>query len=261
MPIPYPSFRALSFDIYGTLIDWESGLYTSLLPLLSHLPPTSPLHPSSPTSRARALALYNQHELAIQAATPTLPYTAVVSQCYVLIAASLGLSSAAPAASAAAFAHGIGAWPAFPDTVAAMQALGRRYQLIALSNVDAASFAATRAGPLAGVRFDAVYVAEDIGSYKPDLRNFAYLVEHARRDLGVSKAQILHVAQSLGHDHVPAKEFGLAPGVWVARSGGEAGMGGRLEEVRGRVELGEVVGSLGELTEVVEKAWGEVGEE
>ncbi len=93
---------------------------------------------------------------------------------------------------------------AFPDTVPALQTLKKYYKLVILSNIDNESIARTVSGPLKGVDFDAVYTAENIGSYKPDLKNFRYLVENVK-ELGVEKGEILHTAQSLTHDCVPAK--------------------------------------------------------
>ena len=138
-----------------------------------------------------------------------------------------------------------------------MQKLSKQYKLVVLSNVDKASFSRTLSGPLAGVKFDAIYTAEDIGSYKPDVKNFAYLVEHAEKDFGVRKDEILKVAQSLYHDHVPAKAFGLRPSVWIERrpGGEEALMGSRLEDLNEQVDLAATFKSLGELVEVVEKAF------
>ena len=102
-----------------------------------------------------------------------------------------------------------------------MKRLSKYYKLVPLSNVDKASFAKTCKGPLNGVPFWRVYVAEEIGSYKPDLRNFEYLVEHAKSDSqsegeeGVEKEEICMVAQSLFHDHRPAKKMGLSS-AWVS---------------------------------------------
>ncbi len=114
------------------------------------------------------------------------------------------------------FGESVPLWPAFPDSAAALRDLGSRYRLVILSNVDRASFAAS--GALLGAAFDAVYTAEDIGSYKPDPRNFRYLLDHLEADFEVGPGQVLHVAQSLYHDHVPALSFGLAT-AWIDRQG------------------------------------------
>ena len=98
-----------------------------------------------------------------------------------------------------AFGHSVPEWPAFADTAAALQYLKRHYRLVILSNVDRASFAASNLR--LGVSFDAICTAQDIGSYKPDARNFRYLIEAVGR-LGIEPRGILHTAQSLFHDHV-----------------------------------------------------------
>jgi len=252
------SYKLLSFDIYGTLIDWETGIYTSLLPLLSRLPVSSPHHPNTHNliqTRNFILTEYTKLEQSIQKAEPTLTYPLVLTKIYTQLAASLSVPITSE--EAGAFGSSIGNWPAFPDTVIAMQKLSKQYKLVVLSNVDKASFSRTLSGPLAGVKFDAIYTAEDIGSYKPDVKNFAYLVEHAEKDFGVRKDEILKVAQSLYHDHVPAKAFGLRPSVWIERrpGGEEALMGSRLEDLNEQVDLAATFKSLGELVEVVEKAF------
>jgi 2-haloalkanoic acid dehalogenase type II len=119
------------------------------------------------------------------------------------------------------FGASIGDWPAFPDTVAALHALKERYRLVILSNVDRVSFRATQ--QRLGVPFDAVYTAQDVGSYKPDPCNFAYLIGRLAED-GFQKSDVLHVAQSLYHDHAPANSIGLAS-AWIDRRHGATGWG------------------------------------
>ncbi len=252
-------YKLLSFDIYATLIDWEVGMYSALTPLVSQLPSTSRYHGKSvEESRKLVLGVYATHERALQAERPQLLYNNLLSEVYKRLAQDLGVS--ATDSDAAAFGASVGSYPSFPDTVAAMRALGQHYRLVALSNVDNDNFGRTLAGPLKGVEFDAIYTAEDIGSYKPDLKNFRYLVENVERQFSVKKEEILHTAQSLTHDHVPAKEIGLRPGVWISRAGGEgkgSAMGGNLEvlEREGKVQLGATYGTLGEMAEAVEIAF------
>jgi 2-haloalkanoic acid dehalogenase type II len=112
-------------------------------------------------------------------------------------------------------------WPAFADSAATLTALSQRFKLIILSNVDRASFAASNAR--LGVRFSAVITAQDVGSYKPSQRNFESLLAEASR-LGVEDGKLLHVAQSLFHDHVPARQAGL-PTAWINRRKGRPGWG------------------------------------
>ena len=120
-----------------------------------------------------------------------------------------------------AFGASIQDWPAFPDSAEALGYLKQHYQLVILSNVDRASFA--HSNQKLGVEFDAVYTAEDIGSYKPDPRNFEYMLARLAAR-GIAREQILHTAESLYHDHVPAKRFGLAT-CWIHRRAGKAGHG------------------------------------
>lgn len=125
-------------------------------------------------------------------------------------------------------------------------------RLAPLSNVDNASFSRTLSGPLADVHFSAIYTAQDVGSYKPDHRNFEYLVSHAEKDFGIKKDEIWHIAQSLHHDHVPATEMGFEPGVWVDRSGAMGEVSGELKE---KARYGWKVSTLGELADIVEEAF------
>jgi 2-haloalkanoic acid dehalogenase type II len=252
-------YKLLSFDIYGTLIDWESGIFEALLPLLSKLPQSHPHHPDQNTvaeNRSFILTEYTNFELAIQKEHPTLSYSKILATAYERLATKLQVPFTA--AEAEGFGSTIGKWPAFPDTVAAMQELGRRYKLVVLSNVDRASFSRTLAGPLNGVKFDGIYTAEDIGSYKPDLRNFQYMVEHAEKDFGVKKDEILKVAQSIKHDHRPAKKFGLRPSVWIKRSGDNAAMGGKFDDFKDQVQLAASFETLGDLAAAVKKGFGDV---
>jgi 2-haloalkanoic acid dehalogenase type II len=259
MPFDLTQYKLLSFDIYGTLIDWESGIFTALTPLVSQLPSSSPYISSSPAeTRKLLLRAFSAHERALQAEQPKLPYNQLLTETYTRLATTLGVEASDE--DARKFGQSVGSYPAFPDTVAAMQELGKHYKLVALSNIDNTSFARTLSGPLNGVRFDAIYMAEDIGSYKPSLENFEYLIKVAREAFGVRKEEILHVAQSLTHDHVPAKEIGLSPGVWIARGGADgkgSAIGGEYEALKGegRIELGAVYSTLGEMAEDVERAF------
>ncbi|KAI9877725.1 MAG: hypothetical protein M1830_003000 [Pleopsidium flavum] len=220
------SFKLLSFDIYGTLIDWETGITTALRPLTSRLPSSNPLK----TNHLALGQAFNKTETAIQREQPDDDDD-----------------------EATTFAASIGSWPAFPDTVAAMQTLAKHYKLVPLSNVDRASFSKTLAGPLQGVRFDAVYTAQDIGSYKPSVKNFEYLLQHAGEEFGVGKDEVLHVAQSLTHDVVPSGEVGLAS-CWIARGeDGVSGMGGDLGELEGKANFMWRFPDLGALAEEVGK--------
>jgi 2-haloacid dehalogenase len=196
-------FKALTFDCYGTLIDWESGLYTALQPLLQKGGVT--------LKRDEVLAAFAGHETAQEAATPQMIYSELLAEVHRRLAREWNVSDAE--SDAVAFGKSVPDWPAFPDTEAALQYLKRYYKLVILSNVDRESFAGSNRR--LGVAFDAICTAQDIGSYKPDPRNFAYLINTVA-GLGVLKRNILHTAQSLHHDHVPAQAVGLAS-AWIDR--------------------------------------------
>lgn len=148
-------------------------MHNGLLPLLSRLPATNPLS----SSQALALSAFSRFERELQVSEPSLQYNVLLERAYSAFALSLGLQ--APAQDECkSFGASIPSWPAFPDTVDALRRLKRRYKLAILSNIDNESIQATIAGPLKGVEFDAVYTAQEIGSYKPALQNFSYLMEH-----------------------------------------------------------------------------------
>jgi 2-haloalkanoic acid dehalogenase type II len=196
-------FKALTFDCYGTLIDWETGLYTALQPLLQKGGVT--------LKRDEVLAAFGRHESAQQVATPGMVYSELLAEVHRRLAREWQVSDAET--DAVAFGKSVPDWPAFADTEASLQYLQRYYKLVILSNVDRESFAGTNRR--LGVAFDAICTAQDIGSYKPDPRNFAYLINTVA-GLGVLKRNILHTAQSLHHDHVPAQAVGLAS-AWIDR--------------------------------------------
>lgn len=204
-------FRVLTFDCYGTLIDWESGIHTALQPLLSLA--------SAPMPRAAVLELYGRHEAAQEAQTPGMVYSDLLAEVHRRLATELGVRTTA--AQDRAFGASVPDWPAFPDTVAALQYLHGHYKLVILSNVDRESFEGSHAR--LGVSFDAIFTAQDIGSYKPDPANFRYLLEHLA-EAGHQPGEILHTAQSLFHDHVPAQAIGLAS-AWIDRRHDEPGAG------------------------------------
>ena len=202
-------FGVLSFDCYGTLIDWETGMLSALAPLAAKCAPAP--------SAEELLALYARLESARERETPDLVYRELIARVHARMAAELGVTVSA--AENAAFGASIGQWPAFLDSPPALAYLKRHFKLVILSNVDRDSFRASNAR--LGVEFDAILTAQDIGSYKPDPRNFAALVAKVS-ELGHAKGELLHVAQSLYHDHVPAQRAGLKT-VWLDRRSGRNG--------------------------------------
>ncbi len=196
-------FRVLTFDCYGTLIDWESGIYTALQLLLARS--------GRGLGREVALEVFARHEAAQEAETPSMLYSELLAVVHRRVAAEWGTSTTP--AQDAAFGGSVPDWPEFADSQGALQYLKKYYKLVILSNVDRASFAGSNRR--LGVDFDAVYTAEDIGSYKPNPANFQYMLDHLGA-LGFGRTDILHTAQSLFHDHGQARKFGLA-GAWIDR--------------------------------------------
>jgi len=129
--------------------------------------------------------------------------------------------TSAIATSAAAFGGSVADWPAFPDSHDALVRLRTRFRLGVLTNCDDDLFAASNRR--LGVDFDWIVTAQQVGSYKPDERNFGALLKRLAVD-GVGPERVLHVAQSLYHDHVPAQRLGLRS-VWIDRRHGRAGAG------------------------------------
>jgi 2-haloalkanoic acid dehalogenase type II len=218
-------------------------MFHGLQPLLTRLLLPNPYI----NDRRYTLTHFQRFEAQLQTSKPTLPYNQLLSLAYTAFAADLGLPPPSKE-EANYFSTLIGSWPSFPDTVPALQSLKKRYKLVLLSNIDNSSIAATVSGPLKGVEFDAVYTAENIGSYKPDLKNFEYLLKHIVESFGVEKDQVLHVAQSLTHDLVPAREMGMRS-VWIEREE----EGEKLKELRDKLDITWRFGSLGEMAEGVER--------
>ena len=207
-------FDVLTFDCYGTLIDWEAGIMTALEPLLARV--------SRPTSREDVLAAFARHETDQETQTPAMPYSELLATVHARLAWEWGVSSASE--EDGRFGASVPQWPAFPDSASALRYLKSHYKLVILSNVDRESFRGSN--DRLGVTFDAVYTAQEIGSYKPDPRNFAYLLARLSEQ-GIARDRILHTAQSLFHDHVPANAAGLAS-AWIDRHHGSQGSGATM---------------------------------
>jgi len=196
-------YKVLTFDCYGTLIDWESGIFNALKPLLAKV--------AGEPGRDAALEIFAQYETAQERATPDKLYPELLSAVHAQLRLHWGVHGSGDLDQL--FGQSVAHWPAFPDSAQALAYLKQHYQLVILSNIDRTSFAASN--EKLGVEFDAIYTAEDVGSYKPDPRNFEYLLEHLKQR-GIDTADILHTAQSLHHDHVQATAFGLATN-WIDR--------------------------------------------
>jgi 2-haloacid dehalogenase len=208
-------FEALSFDCYGTLIDWEAGLSAVLVPWARD----NGLN----LTAEQLLTEFAPVEAALEAEHPALVYPDILARSMRLLGAKLGVHVTDQ--DAERLARSVPDWPAFPDSHDALLALGERFRLIILSNVDRASFAASN--NWLGGTFTSVITAQDVGSYKPAQANFDALTAEAAR-LGIGPGRLLHVAQSLFHDHVPAKQAGL-PTAWINRRHDRPGWGATPE--------------------------------
>ena len=200
-------FECVSFDCYGTLIDWETGILSALRPILKS-------HEVSADQRA-LLESYGKAEADIEAG-PYRPYREILKNVLSQIGDAYGFEPTRDELDG--FSKSVMNWPAFADSPRSLRALAAKYRLIVLSNIDDDQFRFSQ--KLLGVEFDHVFTAQKIGSYKPSPRNFEYLIQHS----GTPQNKILHVAQSLFHDIAPAKAIGIST-VWVNRRQGLQGSG------------------------------------
>ena len=205
-------FKMLTFDTYGTLIDWESGIYNALEPLLDKLPLR--------LDRDEVLELFAEFEMQQQADTPAQVYSSLLAEVSKSIAKKWQIKLSDE--EAATFGRSVKHWPEFEDSAASLQYLRQHYRMATLTNCDRISYMGSNAR--LEIEWDAIYTAQDAGFYKPNLRNFDYMFEHARRDLGILPHEILHVAQSLTHDMVPATSMGMTK-VWINRRHNVEGYG------------------------------------
>jgi len=200
-------FKVLTFDCYGTMIDWESGIFAALRPILA-------AHDKE-LSDSALLALYAELELAAEQGE-YLRYRDVLQSVVRGFGQRLGFTPAD--AEVRSLPESVAKWQPFPDTVAALRKLSSHYQLAVMSNIDDDLFAAS-ASKLK-VAFSNVITAQQAGCYKPCMNIFRL----AEKRIGVSRDQWLHVGQSIYHDVIPAQSLGLAT-VWVNRRSPRPGAG------------------------------------
>jgi putative hydrolase of the HAD superfamily len=215
MTLDLTEFKALSFDCYGTLIDWEAGIAAVLAPWAREQ--------GLDVTDEELLLAYADNEAAVERETPAALYPLVLAGAFRRTGERLG-----PIVSdewAQRLGNSVPAWPAYPDSADALARLAKHYQLIILSNVHRDGFAGSNER-LRG-DFAAIITAEDVGAYKPAENHFRAL-DAVLPDLDVKRVELLHVAQSLFHDHVPAKREGL-PSVWINRRHDRAGWGATPE--------------------------------
>ncbi len=196
-------FAVLTMDCYGTLVDRETGIVNALMPWLRDVGVSA--------GRGEILRAFGQAERARLAEAPSLLYRDVLAHVHDALAEFFGVP--ADRTAAAAFASSVKDWPVHSDVPGALAYLKEHFQLVVLTNADHASFMHT--SEKLGVALDAVYTAEDVGSYKPDVRNFEYL-QARLDDAGISRDRALHVAGSIRFDHVPAKRVGMKT-CWIHR--------------------------------------------
>lgn len=203
----FSRFTTISFDCYGTLIDWEAGILPTLRALLASHGCNRP--------DAELLELYGEFEAEAEAGTYR-SYREVLESVVRRFGERLGFQPSTD--EIRSLADSVPAWPPFLDTVPALQQLQQRYKLAVISNIDDNLFAETRKH--LGVVFGCVITAQQARSYKPSINNF----QLALRAMGISPDQLLHVGQSIYHDVIPAQSLGIAT-VWVNRRSARPGVG------------------------------------
>ena len=205
--LDFDRFEILTFDCYGTLINWEAGILSALHRILS-------AH-GKKLDDALLLKLYGDFEM-LSEQGDFHSYRVVLESVVRRFGANLGFTPTAE--EAASLPNSLPTWQPWPDTVAALRRLKTKFRLAILSNVDDDLFAATR--PLLGVDFDEVITAQQARAYKPSLKLF----ELALSRIHAPAHRVLHVGQSIFHDVVPAQSLGLAT-VWVNRPSARPGVG------------------------------------
>ena len=205
--LDYGAFDALTFDVYGTLIDWETGLLEAFRPVVS-------AH-GVEADEEDLLARYARHEAAAEAG-PYQRYRDVLAAGLRGVGEELGFQPTGD--ELARFGGSVVDWPAFPDSVEGLARLRERFGLGVITNCDDDLFDASN--ERLGRPFTWVVTAEQVGAYKPDPRNLRTILAR----VGLPQERVLHVAQSLYHDHAPAGRIGLRS-VWIDRRHDRSGSG------------------------------------
>ena len=241
MALDLTTRKALSFDCYGTLIDWEAGIAAVLAPWAHEQ--------GLEVTDEDLLLAYGDHEAAVERETPTALYPEVLGAAFRRTGETLG----GPVSDewAQRLGDSVPDWPPFPDSADALARLRNHYRLIILSNVHRAGFAGSNRW-LQG-DFAAVITAEDVGAYKPADNHFRAL-DRTLSELGLERSELLHVAQSLFHDHVPAKREGLSS-VWINRRHDRPGWGATPEPA-GEWSYDVEFASMGAFADAVDQAFG-----
>ncbi len=238
MAMKLSDFTVLSFDCYGTLIDWEAGILDSLSSLRSKI--------ANPPTDEELLQTFARLESEQERSTPQLLYSKILAEVYRRLATHYQVAISPE--DWQTFASSVPNWPAFTDSVEALKYLKKHYKLVILSNVDRVSFAGSN--KRLEVIFDYIFTAQDIGSYKPNPNNFQYMLNELAKD-DIRPSQILHTAQSIYHDHIPATNIGLAK-AWIDRRKGQEGWGATAVP-KEMPTLNFHFGSLGEMADAHKK--------
>jgi 2-haloacid dehalogenase len=205
--LDFSRFKVLTFDCYGTLINWEAGILPVLRRILAD-------HGKN-LDDVTLLKLYGDFEL-LSEQGPFHPYREVLQSVVRRFGAELGFTPTD--AEASSLPESLPSWRPWPDTVAALRALKSHFRLVILSNVDDDLFAATR--PQLEVEFDDVITAQQAQAYKPSYKVFEMALTRTK----TPARSILHIGQSVYHDVIPAQALGFAT-VWVKRPSAREGIG------------------------------------
>ena len=205
--INFDKFKVLTFDCYGTLIDWENGILTAIRPVLKK-------H-NIEVDNEQILSLYAKVESKAEKGK-YIKYKDALRKAMKEISKKFGFTPSAKESEC--LVNSLKNWKPFPDTVAALQKLKKKFRLAIISNIDDDLFAFS--AKHLKVKFDYIITAEQVKSYKPSLNNFRVAIKR----IGLPSEEILHVAQSIYHDIIPAKKMGLL-NIWVNRRKGKKGFG------------------------------------
>ena len=275
LPMPTPtnaplsslaSHKVLTFDVYGTLVDYKPAIFAALRPVLDRAPSTSSWHPSSTSTSAdtdstvdmtsdlgaRLLNRFKHHEDDLTLGRPLRPFRQVLHDIYLRIASDIGVPSTESAeieTEAVDFGNAISQLPVYPDTMEALRRLeGMGFKLVFLSNIEKEASGVTLGGELGEVKWWRTFTASDFVDAETggldrdaDLKKLQFVMEKVAKEFKLEgdhlqRKNILHVANSLGHDHVHCKTLGLSS-AWIVR---EAVRWGKEKEMKEVVESGKV---------------------
>lgn len=207
--------KAVTFDCYGTLIDWDGGIGRHFAGW--------PRNRRAEASLEEILGRFAEAQRRHQAGPAYKSYRTVLRDAYADVAGEFGITGCAPAAER--FARSVGDWPPFPDTVEALRRLKEHFVLGVVSNVDDESFARTH--DVLGGLIDEVVTADEVRAYKPRPAHFERMLARLAAR-GIARREIVHLAQSRFHDIAPARELGVVS-IWVDRPAGRPGRGVTVE--------------------------------